>query len=142
MKFDYVTGINMWKLLSTIKNIWEHRFSEMNFVEDGLHADSSVTYEFVKWKEGWNPFFIPRPTVQPGTSHFSAPPSLQVSALDNHLGRAAALERELDETHAELAILCITRVSERESAARVESMQCTLHHCNAAVANLDLDLEV
>uniref|UniRef100_A0A2N9FF39 Uncharacterized protein n=1 Tax=Fagus sylvatica TaxID=28930 RepID=A0A2N9FF39_FAGSY len=37
--------------------------------------DSSVTYEFVEWREGWSPSFIPRPTVQPGTSHFSVPPS-------------------------------------------------------------------
>jgi hypothetical protein len=53
----------MWKLLSTIKNFWECRFSKMDFVEDGLPADSSVTYEFVEWREEWSPSFIPRPTV-------------------------------------------------------------------------------
>ena len=52
------------------------------------------------------------------------------------------MERELDEAHAELAVLRIARVSERESATRVESIQRTLHHSNVAVANLHLDLEV
>jgi hypothetical protein len=52
------------------------------------------------------------------------------------------LERELDEARAKLAVLRVARVSKRESAARVESMQRTLHHINVAVANLHLDLEV
>jgi hypothetical protein len=71
------------------------------------------------------------------------PPSFQVPASTGHPGRVADLERELEEAWAELVALHLARVSEREeSAARVESMRSTLHHSNAAVANLHHDLEV
>ena len=113
----------------------------MVFVKDGLSAESSVTTEFVEWREGWSLSFIPRPTVQLGASHPPVPPSLRVLAPTGHSRRVADLERELDEACAELVALCLARVSERESAARVESMRRTLHHNNAAVANLCLDLE-
>ena len=56
--------------------------------------------------------------------------------------RVADLERELEEARAELASLRLARASEREeSAAGVESMRSTLHHSNAATANLRRDLE-
>uniref|UniRef100_A0A2N9FEB2 DUF7745 domain-containing protein n=1 Tax=Fagus sylvatica TaxID=28930 RepID=A0A2N9FEB2_FAGSY len=139
--FDYVAGSNMWKLLSTAKKIWGRHFFEMVFVEDGLPADSSVTVEFVEWREGWNPSFIPRPIIQPDASHPLVPPSLQVSAPAGRSGRVVDLERELDEARVELVALHFARVSEKESATHVESMQRTLHHSNAAMANLRLDLE-
>uniref|UniRef100_A0A2N9GQI2 DUF7745 domain-containing protein n=1 Tax=Fagus sylvatica TaxID=28930 RepID=A0A2N9GQI2_FAGSY len=57
--------------------------------------------------------------------------------------RVAVLERELEEARAELSSLRLARASEREeSATRVESMRSTLHHSNAAVANLRRDLEL
>jgi chromosome segregation ATPase len=69
-------------------------------------------------------------------------PSLRVSAPTGQPGRVADLDRELEEARAELAALHLARVSKREeSAARVESMWSTLHHSNAAVANLRRDLE-
>ena len=53
------------------------------------------------------------------------------------------MKRELEEARAELVTLRLARVFEKEeSKARVESMQCTLHHSNVAVVNLHLDLEV
>jgi chromosome segregation ATPase len=92
--------------------------------------------------EGWDPSFNPRPTVWPGVSHPSVPPSLWVSAPTGQSERVVVLERELEEAQTELAALCLVRASEREeSAARVESMRSTLHHNNAAMANLRRDLE-
>jgi hypothetical protein len=140
--FDYVSGGDMWKLLSLAKDIWVGRCSEMVFVEDGLSADSSVTTEFVEWREGWSPSFTPRPTIWPGVSHSSVPPSLRVSATTGQSERVTDLERELEEARAELATLRLARASEREeSTAHVESMRSTLHHSNMAVANLRRDLE-
>lgn len=95
MTFDYVIGSSMWKLLSTIKDFWERHFSEMDFVEDGLPADNSVTYEFVKWREESSPSFIPRFTMQLGALYFSAPPSLRASAPDSCSGRVANLRVSL-----------------------------------------------
>jgi hypothetical protein len=77
----------------------------------------------------------------PLTSHPPVPPSLQVSTPTGHSRRVADLERELDEACVESVALCLARVSERESAVRVESMRRTLHYSNATVANLCLDLE-
>ena len=115
----------------------------MVLVEGGLHADSSVTPDFAEWREGWSPSFTLRPTVRPGVSHASVPPSLQASTFTSQSERVAVLERELEEARAELASLRLVRASERkESAARVESMRSTLHHSNAVVANLRRDLEV
>ena len=140
--FDYVPGSDMWKLLSLAKDIWVGRCSEMVFVEDGLSADSSVTAEFVEWREGWNPSFIPKPTVQPSVPHPLLPLTLWVSAPAGCSERVADLERELEEARIELAALLLARVFEKEeSAARVESMRRTMHHSNAAVANLRHDLE-
>ena len=140
--FDYVPGGDMWKLFSFVKDIWVGRCSEMVFVEDGLSADSSVTAEFVEWREGWSPSFTPRPTARPGVSHSSVPPSLRVSTTTGQSGRVTDLKRELEKARAELATLRLARAFEREeSAARVESMGSTLHHSNAAVANLRRDLE-
>jgi hypothetical protein len=140
--FDYVFGSDMWKLLSLAKDIWVGRCSEMVFVEDGLSADSSVTAEFVEWREGWNPSFNSRPTVRPGVPHPSVPPSLRASASAGRSERVVDLERELEEARTKLVALRLARVSEREeSAARVESMRRTMHHSNAAVANLRRDLE-
>jgi hypothetical protein len=140
--FDYVPGSDMWKLLSLAKDIWVGRCSEMVFVEDGLSADSFVTAEFVEWREGWNPSFILRPTIRPGVPHPPVPPSLRVSAPAGCSERVANLEKELEEAQTELATLHLARVSEREeSAAHVESMRHTMHHSNAAMANLRRDLE-
>ena len=69
------------------------------------------------------------------------PPSLPVSAPAGCSERVAKLERELEEARAELVALRLAKVSDRESAAHVESMRHTLHHSNAAVANLRLDFE-
>ena len=115
----------------------------MVLVEGGLHADSSVTSDFVEWRERWSPSFTLRPTMRPGVPHSSVPPSLRASTSTGQPERVAVLERELEEAQAELASLRLVRASEREeSAARVESMRSTLHHNNAAVANLRRDLEV
>jgi hypothetical protein len=125
--FDYVPGDDMWRSLSWVESIWGGRCSEMVLVE---------------WREGWSPSFTLRPIVRLGVSHFLVPPSLRVSASTSQSERVTNLERELEETRAELASLRLVRASEREeSAARMESMRSTLHHSNAAVANLCRDLE-
>uniref|UniRef100_A0A2N9IVM1 Uncharacterized protein n=1 Tax=Fagus sylvatica TaxID=28930 RepID=A0A2N9IVM1_FAGSY len=107
---------------------------------------SSVTFDYIalspsilaEWREGWSPSFTLRPTVRPGVPHSSVPPSLRASASASQSERVADLERELEETRAELASVRLVRASEREeSAARVESMRSTLHHSNAAVALVD-----
>jgi hypothetical protein len=114
----------------------------MVLVEDGLLANSSVTADFVKWREGWSPSFTLSPTIRPGVSHSSVPHSLRASTSTSQSERVAILEIELKEARAELASLRLARASEREeSVARVESMQSTLHHSNAAMANLRRDLE-
>ena len=142
MTFDYVPGDDMWRFLTRVENIWGGRCSEMVLVEGGLHADSSITPDFVKWREVWSPSFTLRPTIRPGVSHSSVPPSLRASASTGRSERVAVLERELEEAQAELASLRLARTSEREeSAARVESMRSTLHHSNVAMANLRRDLE-
>ena len=71
------------------------------------------------------------------------PHSLRVSAHVGHSKRVANLERELEETRVELVALHLARIFEREeSAAHAKSVRRTLHHSNAAVANLRHDLEV
>uniref|UniRef100_A0A2N9G6W6 DUF7745 domain-containing protein n=1 Tax=Fagus sylvatica TaxID=28930 RepID=A0A2N9G6W6_FAGSY len=86
---------------------------EMVLIEEGSPGDSSVTSDFVEWREGWTPFFTLRPTVRP----------------------------ELEEAQTELLSLRLARASEREaSAARVESLRSTLHHNSVAVANIRRDL--
>uniref|UniRef100_A0A2N9E486 DUF7745 domain-containing protein n=1 Tax=Fagus sylvatica TaxID=28930 RepID=A0A2N9E486_FAGSY len=111
--FDYIPGEDMWRLLLRIEDIWGGRLSEMVLIEEGSPGDSSVTSDFVEWREGWTPFFTLRPTVRP----------------------------ELEEAQTELLSLRLARASEREaSAARVESLRSTLHHNSVAVANLRRDL--
>uniref|UniRef100_A0A2N9HGJ0 DUF7745 domain-containing protein n=1 Tax=Fagus sylvatica TaxID=28930 RepID=A0A2N9HGJ0_FAGSY len=140
--FDYVPGEDMWRLLSRVEDIWGGRLSEMVLIEGGLHADNSVTLDFVEWREGWSPSFTLRPTIRPSASYSSVSRSLRASASTGQSERVAVLERELEEARAELSSLRLARASEREeSATRVESMRSTLHHSNAAVANLRRDLE-
>jgi chromosome segregation ATPase len=143
MTFDYVPGEDIWRLLFRVEDIWGGRLSEMVLIEGGLHADSSVTPDFVKWREGWSPSFTLRPTIRPGASYSSVSRSLRASASTGQSERVAVLERELEEARAELSSLRLARASEREeSAAHVESMRSTLHHNSEAVANLRCDLEV
>uniref|UniRef100_A0A2N9I9N2 DUF7745 domain-containing protein n=1 Tax=Fagus sylvatica TaxID=28930 RepID=A0A2N9I9N2_FAGSY len=140
--FDYVPGEDMWRLLFRVEDIWGGRLSEMVLIEGGLHADSSVTPDFVEWREGWSPSFTLRPTIRPCASCSLVSCSLRASAFTGQSERVAVLERELEEARAELSSLRLARASEREeSATRVESMRSTLHHSNAAVANLRRDLE-
>uniref|UniRef100_A0A2N9HC70 DUF7745 domain-containing protein n=1 Tax=Fagus sylvatica TaxID=28930 RepID=A0A2N9HC70_FAGSY len=130
--FDYVPGDDMWRFLTRVEDIWRGRCSEMVLVEDGLLANSSVTADFVEWREGWSPSFSFRPTVWSGVSHPSVPPFFRVSAPTGQSERVADLERELEEARAELASLRLTKASDREeSIAHVESMRSTLHQSNA-----------
>uniref|UniRef100_A0A2N9JBR7 DUF7745 domain-containing protein n=1 Tax=Fagus sylvatica TaxID=28930 RepID=A0A2N9JBR7_FAGSY len=115
--FDYIPGEDMWRLLFRIEDIWGGRLSEMVLIEGGLHGDSSVTPDFVEWREGWSPSFTLRPTVRPGASYSSVSRSLRASAPTGHL---------------------------RERSLRLVWSLCgaTLHHNSVAVANLRRDLEV
>uniref|UniRef100_A0A2N9HJ79 DUF7745 domain-containing protein n=1 Tax=Fagus sylvatica TaxID=28930 RepID=A0A2N9HJ79_FAGSY len=125
-----------------IEDIWGGRLSEMVLIEEGSPGDSSVTSDFVEWREGWTPFFTLRPTVRPGAPYSLISRSLRVSASTGQPERVTALERELEEAQTELLSLRLARASEREaSAARVESLRSTLHHNSVAVANLRRDLE-
>ena len=67
--FDYIPSEDMWRLLSRIEDIWGGRLSEIVLIEEGSPGDSSVTSDFVEWREGWTPSFTLRPTVWPSTSH-------------------------------------------------------------------------
>uniref|UniRef100_A0A2N9HXW5 DUF7745 domain-containing protein n=1 Tax=Fagus sylvatica TaxID=28930 RepID=A0A2N9HXW5_FAGSY len=141
--FDYIPGEDMWRLLFRIEGIWGGRLSEMVLIEGGLHGDSSVTPDFVEWREGWSPSFTLRPTVRPGALYSSVSRFLRASAPTGQSERVAVLERELEEARTELSSLRLARASEREEfAARVEFMRSTLHHNSVAVANLRCDLEV
>uniref|UniRef100_A0A2N9J7G3 Helicase ATP-binding domain-containing protein n=1 Tax=Fagus sylvatica TaxID=28930 RepID=A0A2N9J7G3_FAGSY len=103
-RFNGIPFPGMWKLLSTVKDFWERRFSEMDFIEDGLPADSSVTYKFVEWREEWSPSFFPQPTVQPCMLYSLVPSSLRASASDSRSGRVADLGRKLSDARAELTL--------------------------------------
>jgi hypothetical protein len=139
--FDYIPSEDMWRLLFRIEDIWGGRLSEMVLIEEGSPGDSSVTSDFVEWREGWTPFFTLRPTVRPGAPYSLISRSLRVSASTGQPERVTALERELEEAQTELLSLRLARASKREaSAARVESLQSTLHHNSVAVANLRRDL--
>uniref|UniRef100_A0A2N9HIU1 DUF7745 domain-containing protein n=1 Tax=Fagus sylvatica TaxID=28930 RepID=A0A2N9HIU1_FAGSY len=132
---------DMWRLLFRIEDIWGGRLSEMVLIEEGSPGDSSVTSDFVEWREGWTPFFTLRPTVRPGAPYSLISRSLRVSASTGQPERVTALERELEEAQTELLSLRLARASEREaSAARVESLRSTLHHNSVAVANIRRDL--
>ena len=50
--FDYIPGEDMWRLLFRIEDIWGGHLLEMVLIEGGLHGDSSVTPDFVEWREG------------------------------------------------------------------------------------------
>lgn len=52
-------SVIVWKLLSIVRDFWDCRFSEMDFIEDSLPTDSLVTYKFVEWREEWSPSFFP-----------------------------------------------------------------------------------
>jgi hypothetical protein len=139
--FDYIPSEDMWRLLSRIEDIWGGRLSEMVLIEEGSPGDSSVTSDFVEWREGWTPFFTLRPTLRPGAPYSLISRSLRVSASTGQPERVTALERELEEAQTELLSLRLARASEREaSAARVESLRSTLHHNSVAVANVRRDL--
>uniref|UniRef100_A0A2N9GGZ6 DUF7745 domain-containing protein n=1 Tax=Fagus sylvatica TaxID=28930 RepID=A0A2N9GGZ6_FAGSY len=139
--FDYIPSEDMWRLLFRIEDIWGGRLSEMVLIEEGSPGDSSVTSDFVEWREGWTPFFTLRPTVRPGAPYSLISRSLRVSASTGQPERVTVLERELEEAQTELLSLRLARASEREaSAARVESLRSTLHHNSVAVANLRRDL--
>ena len=117
----------------------------MVLIEGGLHGDSSVTPDFVEWREGWSPSFTLRPTIRPSASYSSVSRSLRAPAPTptGQSEKVAVLERELEEARTELSSLRLARASEREEfAARVESMRSTLHHNSVAVANLRRDLEI
>uniref|UniRef100_A0A2N9HPQ2 DUF7745 domain-containing protein n=1 Tax=Fagus sylvatica TaxID=28930 RepID=A0A2N9HPQ2_FAGSY len=121
--FDYIPGEDMWRLLFRIEDIWGGRLSEMVLIEEGSPGDSSVTSDFVEWREGWTPFFTLRPTVRPGAPYSLISRSLRVSASTGQPERVTVLERELEEAQTELLSLRLARASEREaSAARVESL--------------------
>uniref|UniRef100_A0A2N9IHA7 Uncharacterized protein n=1 Tax=Fagus sylvatica TaxID=28930 RepID=A0A2N9IHA7_FAGSY len=117
-------------------------FRRIVLIEEGSPGDSSVTSDFVEWREGWTPFFTLRPTVRPGAHHILwISRSLRVSASTGQPERVTVLERELEEAQTELLSLRLARASEREaSAARVESLRSTLHHNSVAVANVRRDL--
>jgi hypothetical protein len=139
--FDYIPGEDMWRLLFRIEDIWGGRLSEMVLIEEGSPGDSSVTSDFVEWREGWTPFFTLKPTVRPGAPYSLISRSLRVSASTGQPERVTVLERELEEAQTELLSLRLARASEREaSAARVESLRSTLHHNSVAVANLRRNL--
>uniref|UniRef100_A0A2N9IAI2 DUF7745 domain-containing protein n=1 Tax=Fagus sylvatica TaxID=28930 RepID=A0A2N9IAI2_FAGSY len=95
--FDYIPGEDMWRLLLRIEDIWGGRLSEMVLIEEGSPGDSSVTSDFVEWREGWTPFFTLRPTVRPGAPYSLISRSLRVSASTGQPERVTALERELEE---------------------------------------------
>jgi hypothetical protein len=140
--FDYIPGEDMWRLLFRIEDIWGGRLSEMVLIEEGSPGDSSVTSDFVEWREGWTPSFTLRPTVRPGAPYSLISRSLRVSASTGQSERVTVLERDLEEARAKLSSLRLARASEREeSTARVESLRSTLHHNSVAVANLRRDLE-
>uniref|UniRef100_A0A2N9GWG6 DUF7745 domain-containing protein n=1 Tax=Fagus sylvatica TaxID=28930 RepID=A0A2N9GWG6_FAGSY len=111
--FDYIPGEDMWRLLFRIEDIWGGRLLEMVLIEGGLHGDSSVTPDFVEWREGWSPSFTLRPTIRPGASYSSVSRSLRASAP-----------------------------TERSLRLVWSPMRSTLHHNSVAVANLRRDLEV
>ena len=140
--FDYIPSEDVWRLLSKIEDIWGGRLSEIVLIEEGSPGDSSITSDFVEWREGWAPSFTLRLTVRPGALYSLVSRSLRVSASTGQSERVTVLERELEEARAELVSLRLARISEKEeSAARVESMRSTLHHNSVAAANLRRDLE-
>uniref|UniRef100_A0A2N9IJM7 DUF7745 domain-containing protein n=1 Tax=Fagus sylvatica TaxID=28930 RepID=A0A2N9IJM7_FAGSY len=113
--FDYIPGEDMWRLLLRIEDIWGGRLSEMVLIEEGSPGDSSVTSDFVEWREGWTPFFTPQAYSTARCTIF-----LDIS-LPSGISLHWASEREA-------------------SAARVESLRSTLHHNSVAVANIRRDL--
>uniref|UniRef100_A0A2N9IIY2 DUF7745 domain-containing protein n=1 Tax=Fagus sylvatica TaxID=28930 RepID=A0A2N9IIY2_FAGSY len=98
-----------------IEDIWGGRLSEMVLIEEGSPGDSSVTSDFVEWREGWTPLFHPQAYSTARCTIF-----LDIS-LPSGISLHWASEREA-------------------SAARVESLRSTLHHNSVAVANLRRDL--
>uniref|UniRef100_A0A2N9GF92 DUF7745 domain-containing protein n=1 Tax=Fagus sylvatica TaxID=28930 RepID=A0A2N9GF92_FAGSY len=130
--FDYIPGEDMWRLLFRIEDIWGGRLSEMVLIEEGSPGDSSVTSDFVEWREGWTPSFTLRPTVRPGAPYSLISRSLRVSASTGQSERVTVLERDLEEARAKLSSLRLARASERRgvygscrvSAEYLASQQC------------------
>uniref|UniRef100_A0A2N9IMC4 Aminotransferase-like plant mobile domain-containing protein n=1 Tax=Fagus sylvatica TaxID=28930 RepID=A0A2N9IMC4_FAGSY len=114
--FDYIPSEDMWRLLLRIEDIWGGHLSEIVLIEDGSPGDSSVTSDFVEWRERWTPSFTLRPTVRPGALYSLVSRSLRVSASTGQSERTVVLERELEEARAELASLRLARASERDES--------------------------
>uniref|UniRef100_A0A2N9F109 Uncharacterized protein n=1 Tax=Fagus sylvatica TaxID=28930 RepID=A0A2N9F109_FAGSY len=55
--FDYIPSEDMWRLLFRIEDIWGGHLSEIVLIEDGSPGDSSVTSDFVEWREEVDSFF-------------------------------------------------------------------------------------
>ena len=78
--FDYIPSEDMWRLLSRIEDIWGGRLLEIVLIEEGSPGDSSVTSDFVEWREGWTHSFTLRPTIWPDASYSLVSRSFRVSA--------------------------------------------------------------
>uniref|UniRef100_A0A2N9HQL7 Uncharacterized protein n=1 Tax=Fagus sylvatica TaxID=28930 RepID=A0A2N9HQL7_FAGSY len=112
-------------LLLRIEDIWGGRLSEMVLIEEGSPGDSSVTSDFVEWREGWTPFFTLRPTVRPGAPYSLISRSLRVSASTGQPERVTALERELEEAQTELVAVANIRrdlVAQRGNVSTLRTM--------------------
>uniref|UniRef100_A0A2N9GES4 DUF7745 domain-containing protein n=1 Tax=Fagus sylvatica TaxID=28930 RepID=A0A2N9GES4_FAGSY len=123
--FDYIPGEDMWRLLLRIEDIWGGRLSEMVLIEEGSPGDSSVTSDFVEWREGWTPFFTLRPTVRPGAPYSLISRSLRVSASTGQPERVTVLERELEEAQTELVAVANIRrdlVAQRGNVSTLRTM--------------------
>uniref|UniRef100_A0A2N9HMZ0 DUF7745 domain-containing protein n=1 Tax=Fagus sylvatica TaxID=28930 RepID=A0A2N9HMZ0_FAGSY len=123
--FDYIPSEDMWRLLFRIEDIWGGRLSEMVLIEEGSPGDSSVTSDFVEWREGWTPFFTLRPTVRPGAPYSLISRSLRVSASTGQPERVTALERELEEAQTELVAVANLRrdlVAQRGNVSTLRTM--------------------
>uniref|UniRef100_A0A2N9GRI8 DUF7745 domain-containing protein n=1 Tax=Fagus sylvatica TaxID=28930 RepID=A0A2N9GRI8_FAGSY len=94
----------------------EGRLSEMVLIEEGSPGDSSVTSDFVEWREGWTPFFTSQAYSTARCTIF-----FDISLLFGYQPPLGSLR-------------------EKASAARVESLRSTLHHNSVAVANVRRDL--
>uniref|UniRef100_A0A2N9FJP0 DUF7745 domain-containing protein n=1 Tax=Fagus sylvatica TaxID=28930 RepID=A0A2N9FJP0_FAGSY len=128
--FDYIPSEDMWRLLFRIEDIWGGRLSEMVLIEEGSPGDSSVTSDFVEWREGWTPFFTLRPTVRPGAPYSLISRSLRVSASTGQPERVTALERELEEAQTELLSLTVAVANLRRDLVAQRGNVSTLRTMN------------
>uniref|UniRef100_A0A2N9GWT1 Aminotransferase-like plant mobile domain-containing protein n=1 Tax=Fagus sylvatica TaxID=28930 RepID=A0A2N9GWT1_FAGSY len=116
--FDYIPGEDMWRLLFRIEDIWGGRLSEIVLIEGGLPYGQ--VHRILRCLALFGPQLL---LVSLGGSLFWRESLRRLGLSCHRYAFARASERE-------------------ESAARVESMQSTLHHNSVAVANLRRDLEV